>query len=122
MNQENGENNLRKNPVSPVTGISVTASLLTQTGLPNVVYSGLAIYYEGRIHNFTEVTTVYMMRLTDEEIENYLKTGEYIGKAGGFGVQGLAGSFVERIDGDINNVIGLPLSRLAKELKTILRL
>lgn len=44
------------------------------------------------------------------------------GKAGGYGIQGLAGTFVERIEGDVNNVIGLPLCRLVKELKQIVKL
>lgn len=43
------------------------------------------------------------------------------GKAGGYGIQGIASTFVTRIEGDGNNVIGLPLCRLSQELKTLLK-
>lgn len=51
-------------------------SSLTQKGEPNEVYTGVAIWYEGKIYSFSEVTKVYMMNLTDEEIENYIQTKE----------------------------------------------
>lgn len=87
---------------------------------------------------FTEVTKVHMATLTDEEIDAYVETGEpmyvfyntlqyflntkiyFRGKAGGYGIQGIASSFVEKIEGDYNNVIGLPLCRLTKGLKELL--
>ncbi|KAK9879519.1 hypothetical protein WA026_006587 [Henosepilachna vigintioctopunctata] len=49
---------------------------LTQSGLPNDVYTGVAIWYNNKIHTFTEVTTVYMAKLSNEEIESYVSTGE----------------------------------------------
>ena len=48
-------------------------------------------------------------RLSDEDIEAYLASGEWRGKAGGYAVQGLAGSFVVKIVGSYSNVVGLPL-------------
>ncbi|XP_045470093.1 dTTP/UTP pyrophosphatase [Harmonia axyridis] len=95
---------------------------LTQNDKPHEVYTGVAIWYEGKIYTFSEMTKVHMTNLTDDEIENYILTKEPMGKAGGYGIQGLAGTFVERIEGDINNVIGLPLCRLVKELKQIVTL
>ena len=55
----------------------------------------------------TEVTFV---ALTDEMIDWYLATGEANGKAGAYGIQGAAGAFVERVNGSVTNVIGLPLA------------
>ncbi len=50
------------------------------------------------------------IELTDSAIEWYLATGEHAGKAGAYGIQAAAGAFVERIDGSVTNVIGLPLA------------
>ncbi|CAG9837083.1 unnamed protein product [Diabrotica balteata] len=97
-----------------------TITDLTQSGIPNSVYTGVAIRYKSKIHTFTEVTTVYMLKLDLEEIVAYVDTGESKGKAGGYGIQGIASTFVTRIEGDCNNVIGLPLCRLASELKKII--
>ncbi len=55
-------------------------------------------------------TAVRFVELTDRSIDWYLATGEHAGKAGAYGIQGAAGAFVERIDGSVTNVIGLPLA------------
>jgi septum formation protein len=55
-------------------------------------------------------TGVRFVELTDHTIDWYLATGEHLGKAGAYGIQGAAGAFVERIDGSVTNVIGLPLA------------
>jgi septum formation protein len=55
-------------------------------------------------------TAVRFVELTDRAIDWYLATGEHAGKAGAYGIQGAAGAFVERIEGSITNVIGLPLA------------
>lgn len=56
------------------------------------------------------VTTVEFARLTDADMAWYVGTGEPIGKAGGYAVQGLASRFVTRIDGSYSNVVGLPVA------------
>ncbi|XP_031344323.1 uncharacterized protein LOC116171555 [Photinus pyralis] len=96
-----------------------TITKLTSAGIPNVVYTGVVIKYRENIEKFTAVTTVYMGKLTKEEIIAYVDTGEPMGKAGGYGIQGIASTFVERIEGDFNNVIGLPLYQLTQKLKEI---
>jgi septum formation protein len=55
-------------------------------------------------------TVVRFVELTDRAIDWYLATGEHAGKAGAYGIQGAAGAFVDRIDGSVTNVIGLPLA------------
>jgi septum formation protein len=62
-------------------------------------------------------TLVYFRKLSLAEIESYLASGEPLDKAGAYGIQGLGAILVEKIEGDYFNVMGLPLSSLAKSLK-----
>ena len=62
-------------------------------------------------------TEVWIHPLTDREIGDYVSTGEPIGKAGGYAIQGAGGALVERIEGCYENVVGLPLSRLMSMLE-----
>lgn len=62
-------------------------------------------------------TTVYFRKLTSDEISAYIRSGEPLDKAGSYGIQGLGALLVEKIEGDYFNVMGLPLGRLAHDLK-----
>ena len=62
-------------------------------------------------------TAVHMKRITGEEIEAYVKTGEPLDKAGAYAIQGLGAVLVDKIEGDYFNVMGLPLCALAEVLK-----
>lgn len=59
-----------------------------------------------------ETTNVHFKKLSEDEIQNYIATGEPRDKAGAYAIQGLGGAFVEKFDGDFNNVVGLPLHAL----------
>jgi septum formation protein len=59
-----------------------------------------------------EKTRVEFLKMSEKEIESYIQTGEPFDKAGAYGIQGIAGRFVTRIEGCYFNVLGLPLSRL----------
>jgi len=63
------------------------------------------------------VTNVYIKKLSEEEIDAYIATGEPLDKAGAFGIQGRGALFVEKIEGDYFNVVGLPLFSLVESLK-----
>ncbi|MBE6718872.1 MAG: septum formation protein Maf [Ruminococcaceae bacterium] len=76
------------------------------------VYSGVAAIYNGRIVCDYQKTDIKFRDITDNEIERYLKTGEHRDKAGSYGIQEKGGYFVEKINGDINNVVGLPVLKL----------
>ena len=67
--------------------------------------------------SFYEKTEVVFYPMTGEEIDAYVRTGEPMDKAGAYGIQGKSAVFVEKIDGDYSNVVGLPLARLYQELK-----
>lgn len=57
--------------------------------------------------------------MTEQEIEAYVAGGEPIDKAGAYGIQGAFAAYVEKIQGDYNNVVGLPVGRVYQELKKI---
>ena len=68
-------------------------------------------------HYFYEKTDVSFAQLTDEEIWDYIGSGDSFDKAGGYGVQGDFAVYVREIQGDYNNVVGLPVARLYQEMK-----
>ncbi len=87
-----------------------TACLRLLSGRAHRVYSGVSLLTPSGAHRQRLVETrVRFKRLSREEIEAYLASGEWRGKAGGYAVQGLAGSFVVRLVGSYSNVVGLPL-------------
>eukprot|EP00617_Octactis_speculum_P005666 CAMPEP_0185781134 /NCGR_PEP_ID=MMETSP1174-20130828/101312_1 /TAXON_ID=35687 /ORGANISM="Dictyocha speculum, Strain CCMP1381" /LENGTH=229 /DNA_ID=CAMNT_0028470997 /DNA_START=133 /DNA_END=822 /DNA_ORIENTATION=+ len=69
---------------------------------------------------FHETTKVFFGTLSDEEIEAYVKSGEPLDKAGSYGIQGLGGQFVDRIEGCYFNVMGFPMRRFTVALSSIL--
>jgi septum formation protein len=88
-------------------------------GREHKVITGLTIVYGGKIITETETTAVWFRNLSEEDMEAYISTGEYKGKAGAYAIQGYASLFIERIDGDYFNVVGLPLQRLSRMLERI---
>lgn len=85
-------------------------------GKQHVVYTGVVIKYNEKIVKFTESAKVYFGKATDEQIQAYVETGEPLDKAGGYGIQGLGGCMIEKIEGDYFTVMGLPLYRLSTEI------
>jgi septum formation protein len=68
---------------------------------------------------FIESTLVHFRPVTDQEISSYLATEEPLDKAGAYAIQGQAGRYIPRIEGCYFNVVGLPLSRVLTELKSL---
>ncbi len=65
---------------------------------------------------YAETTAVTFRQIAEVEVQRYVKTGEGRDKAGGYAIQGLAGAFVERIEGSYANVVGLPIHRVVEVL------
>ena len=87
------------------------ACLRLLSGRAHRVYTGLALAtLGGGMRRRVVETRVRFKRLSREEIEAYLGSGEWRGKAGGYAIQGLAGAFVVRLVGSYANVVGLPLA------------
>ena len=85
------------------------------------VYTGVCIWKKENgtedVRCFFEKTDVVFYPMTEEEIDQYVATGEPMDKAGSYGIQGVGGLYVREIHGDYNNVVGLPIARLYHELK-----
>lgn len=65
-----------------------------------------------------KTTSIHFRPLSEEEIWDYVRTGEPMDKAGAYGIQGLGGKLIERYDGDFDNVVGLPISLLQEMLES----
>lgn len=90
----------------------------TLSGKTHQVITGVCCYSKDRQINieFSDITNVAFTEISDEIIEKYLENAEYIDKAGAYAVQGLASMFVEKIEGSYDNIVGLPIGRLARKL------
>jgi septum formation protein len=94
------------------------ARMLAQlSGGTHTVLTGVAVAHAGRMHAEVEQTTVWMSKLTPEEIEAYVRSGEPLDKAGAYAIQGLASRFIPRIEGSYTNVVGLPVATLVQLLR-----
>lgn len=94
------------------------------SGRAHEVYTGVTLLFidkTGKMgaHVFHEATKVYMKELSEKEIERYLETKEPMDKAGSYGIQGKCAIYIDKIEGDYNNVVGLPVSRIYQELKQL---
>lgn len=90
------------------------------SGRSHQVYTGVTFAYKGEkreIYSFYESTTVHFAPMTDEEIQTYVDTLDPMDKAGAYGIQGFCARYITGIEGDYNNVVGLPVGRVYQELK-----
>ena len=88
------------------------------SGRSHYVYTGVTLNMNGEIISFAEKTRVDVYSMTQNEINAYIKTKEPIDKAGAYAIQGLFAAYIKGIEGDYNNVVGLPIGRICQELKT----
>lgn len=98
--------------------------LMLLQGKKHSVYTGITLVFidkNGRTgeHRFFERTDVTMYPMDEDEINRYIATGEPMDKAGSYGIQGRCAIYIKQIEGDYNNVVGLPVARLYQELRCI---
>lgn len=94
------------------------AALQLLSGRSHRVYTGVCMVLPGgQLRQFVVETRVRMKRLSNDEIESYLASGEWRGKAGAYAIQGIAGAFVHKISGSYTNVVGLPLREVVNLLQ-----
>ncbi len=87
------------------------------SGRVHQVYTGVCLVSGGKLIEGTAVTDVRFSRLTEEEIVFYCASGEPLGKAGAYAIQGLGGMFIEEISGSYSNVVGLPTALVRRMLQ-----
>ena len=90
------------------------------SGKTHTVVTGCCLQQNNRKRVFCETTAVTFYPLTDTEIDAYLATGEPFDKAGAYGIQGYGRCLVREIHGCYDNVVGLPVARLKRELEAFL--
>ena len=106
----------------PVDSEHALAMLRRLSGTVHEVYTGVTLLYRkknGTVQRkvFHERTSVEFFALTEAEIQGYVQSGECMDKAGAYGIQGIFARYVRGIEGDYNNVVGLPVGRLYQEAK-----
>lgn len=84
------------------------------SGRAHTVMSGLVVVEDGEERVGVEKTTVVFKQLSDEEKDRYVRFGEWEGRSGGYAIQTLGSSLVERLEGSVSNVVGLPVGLLAE--------
>lgn len=83
------------------------------------VHTGISVIYGGKEINICDSAKVFFRHIDDDELEAYLDSGEPFDKAGAYGIQGKAGAFVKKIEGDFFSIMGLPLCALTEALKEL---
>jgi septum formation protein len=98
-------------------GAQAAAEMLESlAGRTHEVVSGLALVTRAWEEVHAETTRVTFRPVTARDLATYVATGEWEGRAGGYAIQGAGAAFVERIEGDYLNVVGLPAARLVRLL------
>lgn len=103
----------------PADETEAAEMLRSLSGRSHTVYTGVTAIRGNSVLSRAEETLVRFRALSDREIESYIRTGESMDKAGAYGAQGLASLFVEGLEGDFFNVMGLPLCTLGIMLKEL---
>lgn len=104
----------------PADEADAARMLAELSGKTHQVYTGVCLLGEDKRHiSFAEKTDVTFRRLDPKEIIAYVQTGDPMDKAGAYGIQGGGAAFVDNYVGDFDNVVGLPVRRLKKELEAL---
>lgn len=101
----------------PKTKQEAIETLTMLSGQKHQVLTGVAFVSNAKVHTFYEQTDVEFWPIEQDEIVQYVESGEPMDKAGSYGIQGLGAALVKKIEGDYFSVVGLPLSRTIRELK-----
>lgn len=97
------------------------ATLRLLSGRTHQVYTGVCLLVDDKKEVFHNTTKLQFYPLTEEEIEEYVATGESMGRAGSYGIEGLGVTLVESIVGDYSNIVGLPVAETLRRLRDLLR-
>src|SRR6185436_17197545 len=93
----------------PGDAFDARTMLLRLAGREHTVITGICLRHPGGAEVDSTSTRVHFQELTDAEVDDYVASGEPMDKAGASAIQGLASKFIDRIEGDFANVVGLPV-------------
>ncbi len=89
------------------------------SGKAHWVYTAVSVYKDKHMYTFCDGTQVYFDIIEDQIIAEYVKTSEPYDKAGGYAIQGFMSKYIDRIEGDYNTVVGFPIARVNRLLKSL---
>jgi septum formation protein len=96
----------------PADAVEAREYLDRMAGREHQVLSGLVVLEGGEERSGLERTSVFFKELSDVEKERYVRFGEWEGRSGGYAIQTLGSTLVERLEGSVSNVVGLPVGLL----------
>ena len=99
----------------PVDEADAVKMLKMLSGKAHNVHTGVAVHYQGKVYSGVDTTAVHFREMTDEEILDYVHSGDPMDKAGAYGIQSGGGKFVSGFDGNYDTVVGLSVT-LTKKL------
>lgn len=104
----------------PASAAEAARMLRAMSGRAHSVITGYTVLdtKSGREVSEAVETAVRFRELTEAEIDGYVATGEPLDKAGAYAIQGLGGALVEKVEGDYDNVVGLPVAALLEALRS----
>lgn len=103
-------------PQTPAAAIKMLQRLRNDT---HFVLTGITLIHKGHVARCCELTKIHFSDISDKEIEQYVKSGEPMDKAGGYAIQGKAALWIDRIEGDYFNVVGFPIHKFYSLLSEI---
>lgn len=103
----------------PADEADARTMLRALSGALHYVYSGFTLLWSDGIYTDSVASGVRFRLLTDADIDGYIASGEPVGKAGSYAIQGLGGAFVEALEGDFTNVVGLPMPALEDAIQIL---
>lgn len=103
----------------PTSAVDAGSMLSLLSGRKHTVVTAVAVARGGKVRSAVEEVAVRFRKLSDDEIDAYIATGEPMDKAGAYGIQGFGATIVERIEGDYFAVMGLPLVKLVSLLREV---
>lgn len=89
------------------------------SGRAHQVTTGVAILTKDKVETFSQTSDVVFYELEEAEIDDYIQSDEWQGKAGGYAIQGYACRFIKEIKGDYSNIVGLPIAMVYHCLKNL---
>lgn len=104
--------------VKPEDEADARQMLKSLSGKTHQVITGVVLLSTEKVVRFANITDVVMFEISDEEIDNYIKSKEPFDKAGAYAIQGEGAKFIKAIQGDYYTVVGLPIAEVYRHLKS----